>query len=76
MRSLHVARAALCVALQVPLLAVISGDASAVPLLTGFGGPTGYGLPQNCVHPNDDGSYAPDEAAALRDAIQGCDGVR
>ncbi len=32
--------------------------AEAVPLLTGFGGPTGYGLPQNCVHPNDDGSYA------------------
>jgi len=33
-------------------------DAGAIPLLAGFGGPTGYGLPQNCLHPNDDGSYA------------------
>ncbi|MFO0604252.1 MAG: nidogen-like domain-containing protein [Polyangiales bacterium] len=40
---------------SVPLLA---GDAGAIPLLTGFGGPSGYGLPENCVHPNDDGSYA------------------
>jgi len=32
--------------------------AEAIPLLNGFGGPTGYGLPENCVHPNDDGSYA------------------
>jgi len=32
--------------------------AGAVPLLSGFGGPSGYGLPEHCVHPNDDGSYA------------------
>ncbi len=58
MRSLSFARVALCAALQLPLLAAWMGDAGAIPLLTGFGGPTGYGLPQNCVHPNDDGSYA------------------
>jgi MYXO-CTERM domain-containing protein len=46
---------ALAALVSVPLLA---GDAGAIPLLTGFGGPSGYGLPQNCVHPNDDGSYA------------------
>jgi MYXO-CTERM domain-containing protein len=51
-------RAALCVAAQVPLLAALAAPAHAVPLLTGFGGPSGYGLPQNCVHPNDDGSYS------------------
>jgi len=32
--------------------------AGAVPLLTGFGGPTGYGLPEHCLHPSDNGSYA------------------
>ncbi len=35
-----------------------SREASAIPLLSGFGGPTGYGLAQRCVHPNDDASYA------------------
>ncbi len=35
-----------------------STDAEAIPLLNGFGGPTGYGTPDHCVHPNDDGSYA------------------
>ncbi|MFO0625360.1 MAG: nidogen-like domain-containing protein [Polyangiales bacterium] len=35
-----------------------AGTAHAIPLLNGFGGPTGYGLPENCVHPNDDGSYS------------------
>jgi hypothetical protein len=33
-----------------------AGAAHAIPLLNGFGGPTGYGLPENCVHPNDDGT--------------------
>ncbi len=33
-------------------------EASAIPLLNGFGGPTGYGTADHCVHPNDDGSYA------------------
>ena len=37
---------------------LLPGEALAIPLLNGFGGPTGYGLPQNCVHPNDDGSYS------------------
>ncbi len=59
MRTLHtIVRTAMCLSLQLPLLAALSAPAEAVPLLTGFGGPTGYGLPQNCVHPNDDGSYA------------------
>ena len=44
---------AVCAALQ-----GIAPSVEAIPLLTGFGGPTGYGLPQNCVHPNDDGSYS------------------
>ncbi|MEZ4394980.1 MAG: nidogen-like domain-containing protein [Polyangiales bacterium] len=39
-------------------LTVAAQSAQAIPLLNGFGGPTGYGLPENCVHPNDDGSYA------------------
>ena len=59
MRTLHkIVRTAMCLSLQLPLLAAVMAPAEAVPLLTGFGGPTGYGLPQNCVHPNDDGSYA------------------
>ena len=58
MRTLHkIVRTATCLSLQLPLLAAFMAPAEAVPLLTGFGGPTGYGLPQNCVHPNDDGSY-------------------
>ncbi len=58
MRSRKVAVRALCVALPFTSLLSLASVADAVPLLTGFGGPTGYGLPQNCVHPNDDGSYA------------------
>ncbi len=49
---------ALCASLPLTWMLVNASVASAVPLLTGFGGPTGYGLPQNCLHPNDDGSYA------------------
>jgi hypothetical protein len=48
------------------LATLTASTAGAVPLLTGFGGPTGYGLPEHCLHPNDDGSYAgphPDAAA-------------
>ena len=37
---------------------LVARDVWAIPLLDGFGGPTGYGLPQFCLHPNDDGSYA------------------
>ncbi|MEZ4391661.1 MAG: nidogen-like domain-containing protein [Polyangiales bacterium] len=42
------------------------GVANAIPLLNGFGGPTGYGLPENCVHPNDDGSYSGQPPTAPR----------
>ncbi|MDO9017222.1 MAG: nidogen-like domain-containing protein [Deltaproteobacteria bacterium] len=35
-----------------------SSVACASRLLSGFGGPTGFGLATNCLHPNDDGSYA------------------
>ncbi len=49
---------ALCASLPLTWMLVNASVAAAVPLLTGFGGPTGYGLPQNCLHPNDDGSYA------------------
>jgi len=43
-------------------VACAAGVAGAVPLLAGFGGPTGYGLPEHCLHPSDDGSYAGDAA--------------
>jgi hypothetical protein len=56
--SSMIARVVLSLAVQVPFVAVLAPSAQAIPLLTGFGGPTGYGLPQNCLHPNDDGSYA------------------
>ena len=39
-------------------VACAAGVAGAAPLLAGFGGPTGYGLPEHCLHPSDDGSYA------------------
>lgn len=41
-------------------VAMLSGSSSAhaVPLLNGFGGPTGYGLAEHCVHPSDDGSWS------------------
>jgi hypothetical protein len=35
-----------------------SSTACASRLVTGLGGPTGFGLATDCVHPNDDGSYA------------------
>lgn len=53
-------------ALALALATCFAAPVAAVPLLTGFGGPTGYGLPEHCVHPSDDGSYAgpqPDAAA-------------
>ncbi len=46
-----------------PLLAFAAAlltttTAQAIPLLDGFGGPTGYGTPDHCVAPNDDGGYS------------------
>jgi MYXO-CTERM domain-containing protein len=58
MKSCKVVRRALCASLPLAWVLVNASAAYAVPLLNGFGGPTGYGLPQNCLHPNDDGSYA------------------
>ena len=58
MRSRRFARAALGASVSLVGCVASVARVEAVPLLTGFGGPTGYGLPQNCVHPNDDGSYA------------------
>ena len=64
------ARAMACLFLQLPLAAAMRAPAGAVPLLTGFGGPTGYGLSQNCVHPNDDGSYSgPPPASKFSDPV-------
>lgn len=40
------------------LVCTLTPAVDAIPLLTGFGGPTGYGLPEYCVYPNDDRSYA------------------
>ena len=37
---------------------LVARDVWAIPLLDGFGGPTGYGLAANCLHAADDGSYA------------------
>jgi MYXO-CTERM domain-containing protein len=51
-------RAALCLTLQLPALALVTSTAEAIPLLNGFGGPSGYGTPDHCVPPNDDGSFA------------------
>jgi MYXO-CTERM domain-containing protein len=53
----NLTRATVALSIQLSAL-LLASNVGAVPLLTGFGGPTGYGLPQNCVHPNDDGSYA------------------
>jgi MYXO-CTERM domain-containing protein len=47
--------AALCALLG---FGTLSRTGEAIPLLNGFGGPSGYGTPDHCVHPNDDGSYA------------------
>lgn len=38
-------------------LTTFAQHSEAIPLLNGFGGPSGYGLATNCVAPNDDGSY-------------------
>jgi len=35
-----------------------ASSVGAVPLLRGFGGPSGYGTIDHCVHPSDNGSYA------------------
>lgn len=45
-------------ALALAIVTSVAPVASAVPLLTGFGGPSGYGLPAHCLHPTDNGSYA------------------
>ena len=45
-----------CVAMAVTSL--VATTANAIPLLNGFGGPTGFGTVDHCVHANDDGSYA------------------
>jgi hypothetical protein len=45
-------------ALALAIVTCFAPVARAVPLLTGFGGPTGYGLPTHCLHPSDNGSYA------------------
>ncbi len=45
-----------CAAMALTTLGARSAEA--IPLISGFGGPTGYGTPDHCVHPNDDGSYA------------------
>jgi MYXO-CTERM domain-containing protein len=42
----------------VAVTSLVASAAQAIPLLNGFGGPTGYGTVDHCVHPNDDGSYA------------------
>ncbi|MEZ4406384.1 MAG: nidogen-like domain-containing protein [Polyangiales bacterium] len=47
----------------------LAAPAEAIPLLNGFGGPTGYGLATNCVHPNDDGSYSGPGGAGAAVAI-------
>jgi MYXO-CTERM domain-containing protein len=47
---------ATCTAVAIASLAATTAEA--IPLLNGFGGPTGYGTVDHCVHPNDDGSYA------------------
>ncbi len=51
------------------LLVGATRSAEAIPLLNGFGGPTGYGTPDHCVYPNDDG-YFP-TAIDLRPAFPG-----
>ena len=44
--------------LFVALITLFAPAVSAVPLLNGFGGPSGYGISTHCLHPNDNGSYA------------------
>jgi hypothetical protein len=44
--------------LFVALVTLFAPAVSAVPLLNGFGGPSGYGISTHCLHPNDNGSYA------------------
>ena len=36
---------------------LLPGEALAIPLLNGFGGPNGYGTSDHCTSPNDDGGY-------------------
>ncbi len=45
-------------ALALAIVTCFAPVAGAVPLLTGFGGPTGYGIPTHCLHASDNGSYA------------------
>jgi len=45
-------------ALGLAIVTCFAPIADAVPLLTGFGGPTGYGIPTHCLHASDNGSYA------------------
>ena len=67
-------------ALALAIVTCFAPVAGAVPLLTGFGGPTGYGIPTHCLHPSDNGSYAgaqPGTAATpvpvdIRQCIGGC----
>ncbi len=40
------------------LLGAGAQTAEAIPLLNGFGGPSGYGLASNCLQANDDGYSA------------------
>ena len=44
--------------------------ARAVPLRSGFGGPTGYGLPEHCLAPSDDGSAPIDLTGAFSDGLR------
>ncbi|MBK6535017.1 MAG: hypothetical protein IPF99_37390 [Deltaproteobacteria bacterium] len=45
-------------ALALAIVTCFAPVVGAVPLLTGFGGPTGYGIATHCLHPSDNGSYA------------------
>jgi hypothetical protein len=44
--------------LSLALVSSLPTVTDAVPLLTGFGGPGGYGLPEHCVAAGNDNSYA------------------
>ncbi|MBL8604878.1 MAG: hypothetical protein JNK72_23320 [Myxococcales bacterium] len=63
--TLNIRRISAGFAAAMVLVGVAIPSAEAIPLLNGFGGPSGYGLAQNCVHPNDDGSYAGGPNATL-----------
>ncbi|MBK6533366.1 MAG: hypothetical protein IPF99_28400, partial [Deltaproteobacteria bacterium] len=47
----------------------VATSAEAIPLLNGFGGPTGFGTVDHCVHPNDDGSYVGADGTGGAEAI-------